>query len=370
MSWQGQQIKALAKGKKLTLQSVAEQVGVSRQALNDWSNGQIPKGGHLLRLCKILGVPPEVFFTSEIDSRITVPMHRTRKAAKLNDLMQSEAKELACSYELFFREASDPGLVQNLRIFKKNEDEIRKASLALRKLGGVENDAPMAFHHAFSLVKDLGVNLIFSNFHKKIKAYAFYTKINSHRVVFVNFDTKILDLIFAILHDSIHSIRDESQVYDDSYIYDKEEEDFCDLVASHAQLTDGYFSFMADSVKGLSENEQLAQLARFSTKHNHAMHAIMVRVGKFIPDFELNVYAIEANIRKTSPSVRDYFFGAKDARGYVECWKSVSPIFINHVIEQIDKISPRRLSELLSIESELDAFEAKEELARIKFEGR
>ncbi|GAB6059288.1 helix-turn-helix domain-containing protein [Desulfonatronum parangueonense] len=369
MSWQGQHIKTLAKEKKLTLKNVADQVGVSRQALNEWAKGLTPKGGHLLRLCKTLGVDPEIFFESEVDSRVTIPMHRARRTAKINDSMQSEAKNLAFSYDLFFREASDPGLVQSLRIYKKTEDEIKKASLALRKLAGIENHAPMAFTHVFTLLKHLGVNLIFSHFHENIKAYAFYTKINKHRVVFVNFETKILDLIFAILHESIHSIRDESQAYDASYIYDKEEESFCDSVASYAQLTDDYYSFVADSIKELPGKRQISQLAKFSRRHNHSMHAIKVRIEKFIPDFKHNVYPFEAKIRAESPTVREHFFGAKDAREYVECWKNVSPIFINHVIEKSDKLSTRRICELLSIDSELDAVDAKDELIRIKSEG-
>ena len=369
MSWQGQYIKILAKEKQLTLQGLANQIGVSRQALNDWSKGQVPKGGHLLRLCRVLGVAPDTFFKSEAEARITVPMHRARKTAKLNDSMQSEAKELASSYELFFREASDPGLVKTLRIYNKTEDEIRNASLSLRKLGGVENDFPMSFRNVFSLIKDLGVNLVFSKFNDSIKAYAFYTKINNHRVVFVNFDTKIIDLIFAILHESIHSIRDESRAYDDSYVYDKDEEDFCDSVASYAQLTDGYFSFVAESIKGLGGNAQLLQLAKFATKYNHSMHAIKVRIGSFVPDFNHNVYPLETKIRKSSPTVLDHFFAAKDAREYIECWQKISPIFISHVIDQVDKISPRRICELLSIDSELDAVDAKEELIRIKSEA-
>lgn len=369
MSWQGQHIKTLAKEKRLTLKSVADQVGVSRQALNDWSKGQIPKGGHLLRLCKTLGVAPDVFFASERDSRIAVPMHRTRKTAKLNDSMQEEAKELAASYELFFRESSDPGLVQSLRIFKKTESEISKASATLRKLGGIENDAPMNFNHVFSLVKDLGVNIVFSDFHEKIKAYAFYTKINNHRVVFVDFKTKVFDLIFAILHESIHSIRDESNAYGETYIYDIEEEDFCDQIASRAQLTDGYFSFVLEAIKGLNTNTKLSQLAKFAAKNNHTMHAIQKRVGSELPDFGDNLYRVETNLRKSSPTVRERFFKAKDAREYIDLWKSVSPIYLEHVIEQSEKISPRRLCELLSIDSELDAVEAKAELVRIKCEG-
>ena len=369
MGWQGQHIKALARERKVTLKSVAEQVGVSRQALNDWTKGQIPKGGHLLRLCKTLGVAPDVFFSSERDVRITVPMHRTRKTAKINESMQNEAKELASAYELFFREASDPGLVQSLRIYKRTESEISKAAISLRKLCGLGNDDPMQFYHVFTLIQNLGVNLIFSTFNEKIKAYAFYTKINNHRVVFVNFKTKILDLIFAVLHESIHSIRDESDAYDDAYIYDEEEERFCDMVASHAQLTDGYFSFVLDALNGLSRDTQLSQLAKFAAKNNHTMHAIQMRIGGGIPEFRDKIYRVETNLRKKSPMVGDYFFNKKDVRGYIDRWKDASPLFLSHLVEQGDKISPRKIGELLSIDSELDAIEAKSELERMKSEG-
>ena len=368
MSWQGQHIKTLAEKKKLTLKSVAAQVGVSRQALNDWTRGQVPKGGHLLRLCKTLGVAPEVFFSSERDARITVPMHRARQTAKLTDSMQEKAKDLAAGYELLFREASDPGLVQSLRIYNKNEAEISKASSSLRKLSGVENDAPMSFHHIFTLLKNLGVNLVFSDFHEKIKAYAFYTKINNHRVVFVNFKTKAFDLIFSILHESIHSIRDESNAYNDSYLYDNEEEDFCDQIASRAQLTNGYFSFLLEAIQGLSHNNQLSQLAKYAAKNNHTMHAIQKRIGAELPDFGDNLYRVETKLRKASPTMRELLFKAKDARAYIELWKSVSPVYLGHVVEQSQKLSPRRLCELLSIDSELDAIEAKAELVRLNSE--
>ena len=369
MSWQGQHIKILAEKKKLTLKSLAAQVGVSRQALNDWARGQVPKGGHLLKLCKTLEVTPDAFFSSDRDSRITVPMHRARKTAKLTDSMQEKAKDLAAGYELLFREASDPGLVQSLRIYNKTQAEISKASSALRKLSGVANDVPMNFHHIFTLLKNLGVNLIFSDFHEKIKAYAFYTKINNHRVVFVNFKTKAFDFIFYILHESIHSIRDESDAYNDSLLYDNTEEYFCDEVASHAQLTNEYFSFVLETIQGLNKNDQLSQLARFAKKNNHTMHAIQKRIGSELPDFGDNLYRVETKLRKASPSMRDILFKTKDARGFVDLWKKISPIYMGHVIEQSDKLSSRRLCELLAIDSELDTIEVKAELVRIKSEG-
>ena len=169
---------------------------------------------------------------------------------------------------MFFREASDPGLVQSLRIYKKTDAEITKASAALRELGGIENDAPLNSDHIFLLLKSLGVNLVFSDFHEKIKAYALYTNINNHRVVFVNFEIKIPVFVFCVLHESIHSIRDESNAYDASFVYSNEEEDFCDNIASHAQLTDKYLLFLHEAIQELDMKTQLTHLLNFLKKIN------------------------------------------------------------------------------------------------------
>ncbi len=369
MAWQGQRIKDLAKERGLALKDVASQVGVSRQALNSWAKGQVPKGGHLLRLSKTLGVTPDNFFSSEKNARITLPLHRARRTAKLNDTMQKEAVDLASEYELFFREASDPGLVQSLRIFKKNEEEAQKAAKALRRIAGAEDSNPLDFKQTFSLLSLLGVNLVFTDFHPKIKAYAFYTKINNHRTVFVNFETKIRDLIFAILHEAIHSIRDESKAYDESYVYDKEEEVFCDTIASHTQLPDEYISFVKDSVHGIEKKIQIAKLAGFAKRYNHSLHAIGVRIKNIWPEFNINIYPVDSKLNKNDPTARQYFFDVIDARAYVTSWRNVSPVFVSHLVDKSENLSSRRIGELLSIESELDAGEVKKELVRMKNEG-
>lgn len=216
---------------------------------------------------------------------------------------------------MFFREASDPGLVQSLRIYKKTDAEITKASAALRELGGIENDAPLNSDHIFLLLKSLGVNLVFSDFHEKIKAYALYTNINNHRVVFVNFEIKIPVFVFCVLHESIYSIRDESNAYDASFVYSNEEEDFCDNIASHAQLTDKHLLFLHEAIQELDMKTQLTQLAKFSEKKQHTLHAVQKRIGDTLPEFGDSLYRFETNLRKKSPTVRELFFKARGCQG-------------------------------------------------------
>ena len=78
MKWEGSKLKELARGKRLSLQALAAAVGVSRQTINDWIKGQVPKGNHLLLLCRLLGTNPGMFFSGEPEDEISVPIHRQR----------------------------------------------------------------------------------------------------------------------------------------------------------------------------------------------------------------------------------------------------------------------------------------------------
>ena len=91
MPWEGEKIKGLAKEKNITLINLAKQIGVSRQALNDWINSKVPKGNHLIALCRILSVNQENFFSDDSSETISMPVHRTRKKAKVNEHMQQDA---------------------------------------------------------------------------------------------------------------------------------------------------------------------------------------------------------------------------------------------------------------------------------------
>ena len=87
----------------------------------------------------------------------------------------------------------------------------------------------------FRLLHTLKIVTIFRQFPKSLKAYAFYCKIHGHRVVFVNYDTNVLDLIFPLLHETVHAIRDE----ENGGVPDIEEETFCDVVSNWVQFPEG-----------------------------------------------------------------------------------------------------------------------------------
>ena len=107
MKWNGSKLRELAKEKDFKLQKIAESVGVSRQTVNDWIKGQIPKGNHLILLCQIFGVSPGSFFYDDSSSFISVPIHRTRMGAKITVSMQKDAVSLAKEYLNFLLTAQE-----------------------------------------------------------------------------------------------------------------------------------------------------------------------------------------------------------------------------------------------------------------------
>lgn len=363
MEWTGEKIKSLAQERGLSLKNLAEQTGVSRQTINDWINGQVPKGNHLISICKTFQVNPDYFFVITSEKPITIPVHRIRKAAKVTPAMQGDAFELAKEYELLFRNASEPEFVPVIRISQRNEVNARKVAETLRQKSGITDHLPINYAHTFTLMDSLGITIIFRYFPAAIKSYAFYTKIYGHRVIFVNNSTNIIDLIFPILHDAIHAIRDEEYV---SGPYDDEEELFCDTVANYIQFPDEYIEKIYNSINGLDKGIQINKLKTFSKQNSHSLYGVIKYIQSAHPDFTLDVGGADTNLKKGFPTIGDILFQFSEPEEYVGTIAQLSPKLIGIICNQLDNITDRKLGDLLGLESALDAKAIKEELFKLK----
>src|SRR5690606_15328195 len=146
----------------------------------------------------------------------------------------------------------------------------------------ITDDRPMDYNSTFDLINKLGIYIIFTEFTQKIKSYAFYTEINKHRVIFVNNSTNVLDLIFPLLHETVHAIRDE-----DIFEENGKEENFCDLVASHIQFPEGYLQLVYSTINDLSTGARINKLKNFAQKYGHSLYGVVKNIKEFIdPEFE------------------------------------------------------------------------------------
>jgi len=364
MPWSGANLKARAKKKGITVTKLSELLKVSRQTVTAWAKGKVPKGDHLIELSKILEINPGYFFYEDENLRtISVPMHRKRGVAKVTEITEQDAFQLAKQYEKMFVEAPDPGLVPVFRAKRRDDDNAKVLAKKLRKLSGIEGHMPMDYKHTFYLLSLLSIVPIFRYFPSSVKAYAFYCRIDRHRVVFVDNNTNVLDLIFPLLHETIHAIRDE----EGNAIDDPIEEEFCDLVANYIQFPSDYVQSVYDTIIGRRINIQINRLKEFAKKNSHSLFGIAKELKKLNPTLDFNVGGANTNLKKEFPTIGKILFDVEDVREHITRLKALSPLFVDILRNQIDNASPRKTAEWLGLESMLDGKQVIDELKRISY---
>ncbi|MHB1350257.1 MAG: helix-turn-helix domain-containing protein [Desulfobulbaceae bacterium] len=361
MEWNGSIIKSLAKDQGITLKKLAADIGVSRQSVSDWVKGQLPKGNHLVALCKLLNTTPNTFFTLEANAGITVPSHRAKANAKVTSSRQKYAYQFALEYSVFFKNIREPRVVPVVRALDRSDGCAKSVASKLRELAGASEKGPITLDETFNLMESLGIYVIIKKFPSTIKAYAFYTKIHSYRAVFVDYNTNVMDLIFALLHESIHAIRDE-EVIDTSY--DQNEEDFCDLVANYVQFPKAYIDLAKNTVTGLPKGHQVYQLKYLGKENTHALYGLVKQIQQLDTSFDLNIGGADTNFKKQFKSIGDVLFTENTASDFVETLNYISPVFVDAITNQLEGISDRKLGELLGIENILDAKDIRDELKK------
>ena len=362
MKWEGLKLKELAKSKRLSLQNLAEEIGVSRQTVNDWIKGQVPKGNHLLLLCKLLDINPKAFFSDGLENNISVPTHRQRMNSKITESTQKTALEFSREYLNIFKNSKNSEILPVVRTQdNKGMEDARQIAEKLRLLSGMPEEKPFDYKHTFKLGETLGIHVIFRDFPVSIKSYAFYTRIHGHRVVFVNNSTNIIDLIFPLLHEFVHAVRDEINLEGE---YDEAEEAFCDLVAGFIQFPPSYVELVYNTIKRLAKPQQINTLKNFATNYSHSLFGIIKAIKIVKPDFELQVGGADANLRKQFPTIGKIIFAGDDVRKFLQIMHTLSKNFLHIISEQLESLSNRKLAEILGIDGELDAREIKAELLR------
>lgn len=365
MNWNGEGLKKLLEQKGYTISSLAATLKISRPTVHSWMGGEVPKGFFLMKLCDLFQVSPDVFFTGQPFADISIPLHRTSRGAKLTPEMDTAAKELAQDYALFFKNSPARTMVPILRADIRDKKNAAIIADSLRAMVGIEPKEPMNYQAAFDLLEKLGIIAVFRDFPDGLqKSKAFYAKIFNHRVIFINAATNFLDLIFHLLHEAVHALRDDvpGAAGDD-------EETFCDSVASLTQFPDQYILSLAHMIKGVSPSIGIVFLKSYAENNGHALYGVKKRIDALglwparISNNALN--GAEANVRRTFPPISEMLLSSGDARGFIENMKILSPGFISLLARYLPQCSDRKLGELLGLDNAPDASQVREELQRI-----
>jgi transcriptional regulator with XRE-family HTH domain/Zn-dependent peptidase ImmA (M78 family) len=366
MKWAGENLRKIAKEKNLSIVKLAEMTEVSRQTITDWIKGQIPKGCHLINLCKILNVSPDYFFTIEPPEAISIPLHRSRKNAVVTPVMQEAAFEVARQYENFFENVPCQDIFPVIRISKHDDNTAFKIANSIREKLGADISIPLDYQNTFHLLNSFGIILIFRFFPDSIKTYAFFTKIYKHRIIFVNNSTNLLDLIFPLLHEFVHAIIENSISH---ITFDNSEEIFCDKVANHIQFPDNYVNFINSAIDGLVPAIQVKKLKRFAKDNKHSLFGLAKRLKMINPTFEIAVGGADTNLKKEYPAtLGDILFRSDNVKDFIKIASTLSPRFYEIIINQLDNITYRKLAELLGFDNTFDGKAVMRELYKLKSE--
>ncbi len=362
MVWDGTKIKKRAKEAGISLTKLAESIGVSRQTIASWSRGQVPRGERLIELCRILKTSPSFFFTSDMPDLISVPQHRTIRKKKATDVIREESWNMAEMYLNLFRSSPSSSILPVVRATERDDRNAKKIAMHLREISGIKHDKPMDFEHAFLILEKLGIYSIFRAFPESIskQLYAFYSRICGQRVIFVNTNTNVIDLIFQLIHEAVHAVRDEEP----DLFNDPVEEDFCDAVANYVQFPDEYIKQVAKSVKGRRKDVTVNILKDFAREYMHSLFGIQKRLNTLGLLKSLNLGGADTNLKREFPTVSEILFKEKDSRSYVEMLFEFSPLFMQLVAEQVPDCSTRKLGEWLGLDTSLDARAVMDELKR------
>lgn len=67
MTWQGEKLKDMIQNNNLPFKEMAKKLGVSQQTISEWINGKLPSGSHLVKICRLLNVEPNMLFINDDD---------------------------------------------------------------------------------------------------------------------------------------------------------------------------------------------------------------------------------------------------------------------------------------------------------------
>ncbi|MCK5345621.1 MAG: hypothetical protein KAR20_19560, partial [Candidatus Heimdallarchaeota archaeon] len=80
-----------------------------------------------------------------------------------------------------------------------------------------------------------------------------------------------------------------------------------------------------------------------------------------------NVGGANTNLKKQFPTIGNILFDVEDVREYMALLKTLSPLFVKILKDQIENAAPRKVTEWLGLESMLDGKQVIDELERISY---
>jgi len=363
MKWLGNQLKNAIKQAQKTQESFANDINVSRVTVNAWIKGQVPRGIELMKICRNLGMSPDLFF--EDDVAFSCPRHRPKAHAKITESRQHLAEQMITSFHDVFRGNFSNMLTPSLS-YTRDSDPARLAK-ELRECSGLVGDGPLRLQDVFNLAKYLGIFIVPIPFDPELKSSALYTFIDHHnKVIFIDNKTFLLDMVYFILHEICHAI-----INNTSNDYDDKEEEFCEKTAGLAQYSDCYIQkiYSMIKLKGRYKGVVVNLLKEYSVKNHHSLFGIAKAIDiMYGTEWGGIVAPATTKMKKenqASNNLESLLLSQDNPHDFLRRFKSISPLYLDQVIlKKYKSVTDRRLSELFGLANVLDGNDMRKELER------
>ena len=182
--------------------------------------------------------------------------------------------------------------------------------------------------------------------------------------MFVNIDINVLDLIFQLLHETVHAIRDARSSRNDKY---GGRGGFLsgDKVAMFTQFPDYYAKMIATANSGCPPSFVVNKLKEFSANSRHfQVYGLYYRLRQdgLFPE-GLSIGGAAANLNKRFCTLRGILYRESDPRWFVKALFDLSPHFMDLVKTGLSSASIRKVGEWLGLDSSIDATTVIDEIA-------
>lgn len=206
MKWLHDEFRDLVVKMGMTQDELAAKLGVTRQTVSTWFSGTVPKGIHLMKIWKLLGMKPgSLFLDDEQAVFLTKPLFHstdpTQRAAQ-----KDESDRLVALYKSLFPK-SDAAPLQSAILPSRDACLAKALAQVFRERMTLVEGASPTLAQVLKLLGNLNFCIIPREFPEGLGADAFYVSINYIRVMFINRRAKKDDLARALIHESVHGLR-------------------------------------------------------------------------------------------------------------------------------------------------------------------
>jgi|LULF01.1.fsa_nt_gb transcriptional regulator with XRE-family HTH domain len=304
--------------------TLAEKVGVSREAVSQWLRGiSKPRTNKLLKISRLLNIPFDDLFLS-----LSEPTVEFRKKGnfKINERREMRASAQASQLQIMadylpYEKISEFGTFVDPSLDYKF---VQEAAEKVRSSLNIVNDR-IDWESLFKVFKDsriVFIPVLWGDNHYK-NGLHFHLPESKTNWIFVNLDAPVLDFAFMVCHELGHA-KTPSLTGDDA-------ERFADLFAGAILFPWSMAENFYSTLQGIgSSGKQINKIKEEATRLLISPITILEEVNKFakfsdLPEINLNIFPATTNLNKKLNPLSYYIFNGEEVtvKKYLEASESI-----------------------------------------------